>query len=338
VRSLTINGCKQWKLPRVELVSLFNACLVLSELELDGVQSCRDDVIAQFHPTILSQLISIIICPVESKSIDYISDISMRHLNSHCNNLQRIKFHFSSQTISPAEMLKLIHGNPQLKDLTLSWKKRLDRPEFQCIVDWAHTNVLQSDSYSYALTLDANTQYFSVVLNSCHVVKKIISISNKGYMDLSRVNNILKRFNDLTAINLGDTYISASFQPTVFHTLFERNPSLTSLTANFTDWLSDVRCIFEKCPKLTYLSHAGDDLRPRYTVSPLTDSDGLRLQLSKWTDFNPHHHHLNMLVQLILAIPRLRFAELSNFNNTNVDKTSIESTCDQNGVGRISLD
>jgi hypothetical protein len=56
VRSLKIVGCRQWKLPRTELVSLFNSCHMLDKVELNNVQRCRDDVIIQFNPTILNQL------------------------------------------------------------------------------------------------------------------------------------------------------------------------------------------------------------------------------------------------------------------------------------------
>jgi hypothetical protein len=122
VRSLKIVGCRQWKLPRAELVSLFNSCLMLRELELNGVQSCCDDVIAQFNPTILKQLVGISF----SNTTKRFTGCSIEYLAVHCVDLHCISLgDYSTASVRRHVASLLIPRNVGMQ--CLSWGDQLCR-------------------------------------------------------------------------------------------------------------------------------------------------------------------------------------------------------------------
>jgi hypothetical protein len=120
VRKLKIDGCRMWKLPRAELVSLFNDCPMLTELELNDVQCCCDDVIIQFNPIILSQLTRI---SITVNGITHFSQTAIQRFAIHCCLLQSVQLTFQRHCVSSAVLLQLAETNLQLMDFNLNWKE-----------------------------------------------------------------------------------------------------------------------------------------------------------------------------------------------------------------------
>jgi hypothetical protein len=329
VRSLKIFGCQQWKLPRLELVSLFNACSMLRELELDGVQSCRDDVIVQFSPIILSQLTDIIIRQPYFKKRRQLSDIFVSHLSTHCGNLQSIQFGFGNQSIGSVAMLKLIRNNPQLKDLTLSWRQWFDNPEFAYLVDWSSVNVLQSVGFTYTLNVDVISQHFTlqIIALDNFVASKTTVVVAEGLCNFKMgVKDLLMLFEGLNEIDLGCRYFSPF---NIYQTIIQRNPNLTSLTACLLNFPDDIIFVFEKCVKLVKVTSAGCEYRPSFTITPAVpeSSDGLKIKLTEAT-FT--FCNTVILWSILRAVPRLCEAEL--FGMIVACRLDIEGKCLERGI------
>jgi hypothetical protein len=332
VRTLKIVGCRQWKLPRADLVSLFNACSMLRELELNVVQSCCDDVIVQFNPTILSQLTSISITVTDGNQF---SDISIQHFISHCHLLEIVKLNFKWHLISSVEILKLMQSNPHLKHLTQS--RRLQESEDSVfLLDWAAAFVSKPAAVSLIVKrMAVRGSYLTVHMSPHTTHNKSVDIIVQN-TDGVGINGLLTRFADLSSLDVSFIYLSPSYVSDFVSELTQRHPNLTSLTTCLLHFPTDTQYFFEKFSELKHLSCVGDTHRPRFNISPVAppDFEGFKLELYGCNE--SHNQTSSMLAQLIHAVPRLKQVSMSNIRSA--DRPDIETACKARGAELVWME
>jgi hypothetical protein len=225
---------------------------MLSELELNGVQSCHDEVIVQFNPTILNQLTKI--CFMNCVA-EYVTQTAIDHLSAHCFGLTALTFGSGcSAAVKNDVILKLVAKNKHLQllslgDYTDDFPKLFpvsDAINCAAIVHALLEPVIASVSLlgvwirCVAIRLMAGPTHSSLWLNCAQTSQM-------------EVASLLICLPQVTEIQLQGYCMSTHLNSAILNVITSKT-NLTALTVCLhLDTEANIRVLFEKCPKLTTL-------------------------------------------------------------------------------------